>query len=103
MNFLLGSESTDKKEVESKSEEKEVANEFIIDIEKQYKDMPDCFKNIFSLDENGNLYDIRDSKEVKNSWIDFWNRTKLDKKSFFNNFNYFLIILYSYCILIRLR
>jgi len=44
-------------------------------LEKQYKDMPDCFKNIFSLDENGNLYDIRDSEEVKNSWIDFWNRT----------------------------
>ena len=31
-------------------------------------------ENIFSLDENGNLYSIRDSKEVKNSWIDFWNR-----------------------------
>ena len=43
-------------------------------LEKQYKDMPDCFKNIFSLDENGNLYSIRDSEEVKNSWIDFWNR-----------------------------
>lgn len=43
-------------------------------LEEQYNDMPDCFKNIFSLDENGNAYDIRDSEEVKQSWNDFWNR-----------------------------
>lgn len=43
-------------------------------LEKQYNDMPDCFKNIFSLDEKGNAYDIRDSEEVKQSWNDFWKR-----------------------------
>lgn len=43
-------------------------------LEKQYNDMPDCFKNIFSLDENGNIYSIRDSEEVKQSWNAFWGR-----------------------------
>lgn len=34
-------------------------------LEKQYNDMPDCFKNIFSLDEKGNMYSIREAEEVK--------------------------------------
>lgn len=42
-------------------------------LEKQYDAMPDCFKNIFSLDEKGNSYNIRDPKEVSQSWKEFWN------------------------------
>ncbi len=37
-------------------------------LEKQYNDMPDCFKNIFTLDEMGNLHNLRDFEEVKQSW-----------------------------------
>lgn len=44
-------------------------------LEKQYNDMPDCFKNIFTLDENGNMYSIRDPEEVRKSWEDFRNKT----------------------------
>lgn len=44
-------------------------------LEKQYNDMPDCFKNIFTLDENGNMYGIRDPEEVTKSWEDFRNKT----------------------------
>ncbi|MBO5210354.1 MAG: hypothetical protein J6B80_00320 [Clostridia bacterium] len=44
-------------------------------LEKQYNDMPDCFKNIFTLDENGNMYSIRDPEEVTKSWEDFRNKT----------------------------
>lgn len=47
---------------------------FDIQLEKQYDDMPDCFKNIFTLDELGNVYTIRDKKEVEKSWRDFWGR-----------------------------
>ncbi len=36
--------------------------------------MPDCFKNIFTLDEKGNVYSIRDVNEVNQSWDDFWGR-----------------------------
>ena len=36
-------------------------------LEKQYNDMPDCFKNIYTFDENGNSYTIRDPDEVKKS------------------------------------
>ena len=46
---------------------------FYEQLEKQYDDMPDCFKNIFSLDEKGNAYNIRDPEEVKRSWDEFWN------------------------------
>lgn len=42
-------------------------------LEKQYNDMPDCFKNIFSLDENGNAYNIRDPKEVAQSIEHFFD------------------------------
>lgn len=42
-------------------------------LEKQYNAMPDCFKNIFSLDEYGQMYHIRDSEEVKQSWNQFWH------------------------------
>lgn len=45
-------------------------------LEKQYNDLPDCFKNIFSLDEYGKSYTIRDPEEVKKSWDDFHNRKK---------------------------
>ena len=43
-------------------------------LEKQYNDMPECFKHIFSLDETGNSYLIRDPKEVQQSWNTFWGR-----------------------------
>lgn len=43
-------------------------------LEKQYNDMPDCFKNIFTLDEFGNIRSIRDSEEVNKSWREFWNQ-----------------------------
>ena len=43
-------------------------------LNKQYDDMPDCFKNIFTLDELGNVYKIRDKQEVEKSWRDFWGR-----------------------------
>lgn len=33
-------------------------------LEKQYNDMPEVFKDLFSLDENGNLYDIKDNEEA---------------------------------------
>ena len=41
-------------------------------VEKQYEAMPDVFKNIYSYDENGEFYQIRDSEEVKKSMDDFW-------------------------------
>ena len=44
-------------------------------LEKQYHEMPDCFKNIFTLDEKGDLHNIRDPEEVKRSWNDFWHKT----------------------------
>ena len=47
---------------------------FDIQLEKQYNDMPDCFKNIFTLDELGNVCTIRDKEEVEKSWQDFWRR-----------------------------
>lgn len=43
-------------------------------VEKQYNDMPDVFKNIYSWDENGEFYQIRDSKEVSESWDAFYKR-----------------------------
>lgn len=43
-------------------------------LEKQYNDMPDCFKNIFTLDENGKAYTLRDSDEVKKSIRAFYDR-----------------------------
>lgn len=43
-------------------------------LEKQYNDMPKCFKNIFTLDEKGNSYSIRDPEEVEQSWKVFWGR-----------------------------
>ncbi len=47
---------------------------FSLQLEKQYDEMPDCFKNIFTLDEFGNVHSIRDKKEVEQSWQDFWGR-----------------------------
>ena len=47
---------------------------FNTQLEKQYHAMPDCFKNIFSLDEFGNSYNIRDKTEVSKSWDEFWGR-----------------------------
>ncbi len=44
---------------------------FNAQLEEQYQAMPDCFKNIFSLDENGCMYNIRDPKEVSASWKKF--------------------------------
>ncbi|MBE6627868.1 MAG: hypothetical protein E7629_02975 [Ruminococcaceae bacterium] len=42
-------------------------------LERQYNDMPNCFKNIFTLDENGNIYNIRDLEEVRHSMDTFMN------------------------------
>lgn len=50
--------------------------EFNEQLELQYDSMPDVFKNIYSLDEFGNSYDIRDPKEVSLSWDDFYGRRK---------------------------
>ena len=47
---------------------------FDIQLEEQYNDMPDCFKDIFTLDELGNGCTIRDKEEVEKSWRDFWGR-----------------------------
>ena len=47
---------------------------FNTQLEKQYNDMPDCFKAIFTLDEFGNVCTIRDKEEVEKSWCDFWGR-----------------------------
>lgn len=47
---------------------------FDIQLEEQYNDMPDCFKDIFTLDELGNVCTIRDKEEVEKSWRDFWRR-----------------------------
>lgn len=43
-------------------------------VEKQYNDMPDVFKNIYSWDENGVFYEIRDPEEVKASMDEFFKR-----------------------------
>ena len=43
-------------------------------LEKQYDDMPNCFKGIFTLDEFGNVRSLRDKEEVEKSWRDFWGR-----------------------------
>lgn len=45
-------------------------------VEKQYNDMPDVFKNIYSFDEFGVFYEIRDPKEVKESIDAFFKRKK---------------------------
>ncbi len=47
---------------------------FNLQLEKQYADMPDCFKDIFTLDEFGNVFTIRDKEEVEQSWRSFWGR-----------------------------
>lgn len=41
-------------------------------LDKQYNDLPSCFKGIFSCDENGNAYSIRDTEEVKKSIDEFF-------------------------------
>lgn len=45
-------------------------------LEKQYNDMPDCFKGIFTLDENGYAYTLRDSEEVSRSMREFFDSEK---------------------------
>ncbi len=49
-------------------------HEFSQQLEKQYNAMPDVFKNIFSCDEFGNTYQIRDLEEVKKSQRDFYDK-----------------------------
>ena len=48
--------------------------EFRDQVEKQYNDMPDVFKNIYSYDEFGNAFTIRDPGEVKKSMEDFFSK-----------------------------
>lgn len=50
-------------------------------LEMQYNAMPDCFKNIFTLDEKGILQDIRDPKEVSESWKIFWDQKHKENAS----------------------
>ena len=45
-------------------------------VEKQYEAMPDVFKNIYSYDENGEFYQIRDLDEVQKSWDAFWKHKR---------------------------
>ena len=45
-------------------------------LEKQYNEMPDVFKNIFSCDEFGNSYNIRDPKEVNESFGKFYEQNR---------------------------
>ncbi len=47
---------------------------FDIQLKKQYDDMPNCFKGIFTLDAYGNICQIRDKKEVEKSWQDFFGQ-----------------------------
>lgn len=47
--------------------------EFNKQLEKQYNDMPDVFKNICSCDEMGNSYQIRNMKEVKETLKNFFD------------------------------
>lgn len=47
---------------------------FDIQLEKQYDDMPECFKGIYTLDEQGNVRSIRDKEDVEKSLKDFWGR-----------------------------
>lgn len=51
-------------------------NELYDRVEKQYEAMPDVFKNIYSYDENGEYYLIRDPEEVKKSMDDFWKQKR---------------------------
>lgn len=45
-------------------------------VNKQYEAMPDVFKNIYSYDENGEFYQIRDPEEVTKSMDDFWKHKR---------------------------
>jgi len=48
--------------------------EFNIQLEKQYAEMPNCFKGIFTLDALGNSLSLRDKEDVEKSWREFWGR-----------------------------
>ena len=52
----------------------ECFREFNVQLEKQYDDMPGCFKGIFTLDEFGNPCSLRDKEEIEKSWKAFWGR-----------------------------
>ena len=43
-------------------------------LEKQYAAMPDCFKNIYTLDEQGNVRHLRDPHEVDRAILAFLSR-----------------------------
>lgn len=45
-------------------------------VEKQYQALPECFKNVFTCDENGNRYAVRDTEEAKQSIREFLNNRK---------------------------
>ena len=49
---------------------------FHVQLEKQYNEMPECFKNIFTLDVFGNCCEIRNKEEVRQSWDAFWKTAK---------------------------
>ena len=45
----------------------ECFHRFSLQLETQYAAMPDCFKNIFTLDKHGNIVQLRNAEEVKQS------------------------------------
>lgn len=44
---------------------------FADQLERQYAAMPDCFKNIYTLDEQGNARNLRDPREVDEAILAF--------------------------------
>ncbi len=50
-------------------------------LEKQYNAMPDVFKNIYSVDEYGNSYAIRDPKEVTETFDKFYEERRRKEKA----------------------
>lgn len=46
-------------------------------VEKQYNAMPDVFKNIYSYDEDGNCYQIRNPEEVNRELDEFWQTCRI--------------------------
>lgn len=46
---------------------------FSAQLEEQYNALPDCLKDVFTLDENGCSYNVRDPKEVSDSWRKFYS------------------------------
>jgi len=59
--------------VESYFQEKDVSKRNEI-LKQLFLDIPVNAKDIFTLDEHGNIRTIRDKEEIDKSWRAFWNR-----------------------------